>query len=296
MPGLIHFAVNSPRSFTSVLRLLLLFSSFQFKNGRSLTQIRTKSDSAWATLGQKKRASDCRISFADVRDCFLQIEGMGPSRTNVPRPHWNISTGDIGYVKDDNFVLIANVFDDDTPTFCGDTPGLGASHEEILMIRCDPCRPYNLTELPDGSKRYVFLSWLIAPIFKHAHHYGDRYEFDAPAFALLWHSHRFGIDDRLAMKYLLRHANFYLEKSGLSHRLNPSDIIMGTQTLYICVLICGRSSYASVYQLSIEKPDHVTPAHLISYTTTVPKKSPQERCTSLRAMILCQVLNGDIGR
>ncbi|KAF5312653.1 hypothetical protein D9619_003592 [Psilocybe cf. subviscida] len=197
--------INSPRSFTSVLRLLLLFSSFQFKNGRSLTQIRTKSDSAWATLGQKKRAPDCRISFADVRDCFLQIEGMGPSRTNVPRPHWNISTGDIGYVKDDNFVLIANVFDDDTPTFCGDTPGLGASHEEILMIRCDPCRPYNLTELPDGSKRY---------------------EFDAPAFALLWHSHRFGIDDRLAMKYLLRHANFYLEKSGLSHRLNPSDIIM----------------------------------------------------------------------
>jgi hypothetical protein len=138
--------VNSNRSLTSVLRILLQFASFGVK-GRTLTQIRKKIDSAWASLSAK-RALDTQISFTDVRECFLEVEDLAQSRAYVSRPHWSVSAGDIGYVMDDNFVLIANVFDDNTSNLC-------ASHEEILAVRCDPCRPYNVTVLPDGWKRYV---------------------------------------------------------------------------------------------------------------------------------------------
>ncbi|KAF5313230.1 hypothetical protein D9619_003581 [Psilocybe cf. subviscida] len=188
--------VDSPRTLASVLRMLLQFAAFGGK-GRSLTQIRKKIDRAWATLSLN-RIQDSQVSFRDVRECLLQIDDMTVYRAYVPRPHWRISTGDIGYVKDDNFILIANVFDDDTPSLC-------ASHQELLTVRCDPCRPYNLTILPDGWRRY---------------------EFDAPAYVTIWHTHRFAIDDKHAMRYLLQHASSYLEKTGLSHCLKPKDIIM----------------------------------------------------------------------
>lgn len=143
------FLVGSPQSPTAVLRMPLQLLSFEQKKGRTLTQIREKIDSAWAALGPK-RDCDAPITFADVRECFLNIEGMVHVRTDLARPHWNISTGDIGYISNDNFVLISNVFDDDAPS-----PRLCALHEEILTIRCDPRRPYNITELPNGLRRYV---------------------------------------------------------------------------------------------------------------------------------------------
>lgn len=145
--------------------MLLQFSSFEAKRGRTLTQIRRKIDSAWAAL-RSKRDSDTPISFADVRECFLNIEGMVQVRADLARPHWNISTGDIGYVVDDNFVLIANAFDNDAPS-----PRLCAPHEEILTIRCDPCRPYNITELPNGLRRYVLFVVLTDAASNSTHHH-----------------------------------------------------------------------------------------------------------------------------
>lgn len=138
--------VNSKRPIGSAFRTLLQFASFGVK-GRTLTQIRKKIESAWTILNSK-RLGDAEISFNDMRECFLQIEDMSQFRAYVPPAHWNVSTGDIGYVTDNNFVLIANVFEEDAPSLC-------ASHDEVLTVRCDPCRPYNITVLPDGWKRYV---------------------------------------------------------------------------------------------------------------------------------------------
>lgn len=113
-----------------------------------MSQIASRIERAWLALNELKQNMS-QLTFSDIRRVFLSINDLLHSRTYAPREDWDISTGDVGYVRNGKFICLENILA---------ASGFLVDDAEVFDIICDPPRPFSKEIMPNGWIRCVLFS------------------------------------------------------------------------------------------------------------------------------------------
>lgn len=132
----------------SLLRLLANFSSIG-SQGRTMSQVYRRLEQGSLALNDIKHHKS-QITFSDIREVLLNLDDLPAFKTSSFRDleHWDVATGNLGYVRHDEFVCLTNILSTDSSV------DLCAEPTELLDVHCDPPRSFTIKSISDDWDRY----------------------------------------------------------------------------------------------------------------------------------------------
>lgn len=154
------------------------------------------------------------LTYPVIRGHVLKADAPEPSYIYWPPMAWDISIGDVGYIKDTSFIKILNMRDHFEFTVVSpsiDYLSVSGSFERADLgegvIRCVPCQHMPEVLWIHVSPRYLFK----APLYVELGRFSDPQEAE---------------EEKKFCRYFISEAPKILEEYGVEHNILLSDLIL----------------------------------------------------------------------